>query len=39
MNLNRQAAAKMTAIENKLYGTDSASAEMPDPDDLIALLA
>ena len=33
------AAAKMTAIENKLYGTDSASAEMPDPDDLIALLA
>lgn len=33
------AAAKMTALEEKLYGTASASAEMPDPDDLIALLA
>ena len=31
--------AKMTLIENKLYGTAQTSAEMPDPDDLIALLA
>lgn len=37
-------AAKMTIIENKLYGTDGESAgtgttsELPDPDDLLALL-
>jgi len=33
------AAGKMTVIENKLYGTGNADPEMPDPDDLIALLA
>lgn len=30
--------ANLTKVENKLYGTSSTDAEMPDPDDLVALL-
>ena len=33
-----EAQAKLTALENALYGTESASAYLPDPDDLVDLL-